>query len=102
MRCTMSSEAPPAILVLCRALVFAQTSGATEIDIDHLLAALDPESGSLDPVAPSEGPFFPVPKQDMALSPGAAAAIGPLGDISAIPLDVFRSVLLSAKRQGAN
>jgi hypothetical protein len=83
-------------------LVLAQTSGATEIEIDHLLAALDPEFGLLDPVVPPEGPFFPVPKEDMALSPGAAAAIRPLGDISTIPLDVFRSVLLAARRQGAN
>src|SRR5882762_9055596 len=98
----MSSEAAPAMLVLVRALVLAQTSGASEIGIDHLLAALDPESGSGDPVAPPEGTFFPVPRQDMALSPGAAAAMASLGDISTIPLDVLRSVLLSAKCQGAH
>ena len=90
------------MLVLVRALVLAQSSGALEIGIGHLLAALDPETGSAEPVAPREGPFFPVPRQDMALSSDAAMAMAPLGDISAIPLDVLRSVLLSAKRQGAH
>ena len=98
----MSSEAAPAMLVLVRALVLAQTSGASEIGIDHLLAALDPETSSAEPVAPPEGPFFPVPRQDMALAPDAAAAMAPLGDISTIPLNVLRSVLLSAKRRGAH
>src|SRR5258708_7944754 len=44
----MSSEAAPAMLVLVRALVLAPTSGASEIGIDHLLAALDAESGSVN------------------------------------------------------
>ena len=62
------------MLVLVRAVVLAQNSGASEIGIDHLLAALDPETSSAEPVAPPEGPFFPVPRQDMALAPDAAAA----------------------------
>ena len=90
------------MLVLARALVLAQTSGASEIGIDHLLAGLDAEAGSVDPVAPLEGTFFPVPKQEMALSPGAAAALAPFENISTIPLDVLRSVFLSAKRHGAH
>jgi hypothetical protein len=91
----------PAMLVLARALVLAQSSGASEIGINHLLAVLDAEAGSVDPVAPPEGTFFPVPRQDMALSPGADAAMAPLENISTIPLDALRSVLLSAKHQGA-
>lgn len=90
------------MLVLLRALVLAQRSGASEIGIDHLLAALDPETRSVNPIAPREGPFFPVPRQDMALSLGATAAMAPLGDISTIRPDVLLSVLLSAKGQGAH
>jgi len=90
------------MLVMIKALVLARGSGASEIGIDHFLAALEPESSSVDPAAPPEGTFFPVPRQDIALSHGAAAAIATLGDISTIPLDVLRSALLSAKRQGAH
>jgi len=79
-----------------------RSSGASEIGIDHLLAAIEPESSSVDHAAPPEETFVPVPRQDMALSDGATAAIAPLGDISTIPLDVLRSVLLSAKRHGAH
>jgi hypothetical protein len=100
--CAMSSEAAPTMLVLIKALVLARSSGASEIGIDHLLAALEAESSSVDPAAPPEGTFFPVPRQDMALSRGAATAIARLGDISTIPLDVLRNVLLSAKGQGAH
>ena len=95
-------EATPAMLVLVRALLLAQKSGAPEIGIDHLLAALTPETGSDAPPAPREGPFLPVPRREMALSPDAAAAIARLGAISTIPLDVLRIALLSAKRRGAN
>jgi len=87
----MSSEAFPAMRVLVRALGLAQSSGASEIGINYLLATLDAESGSVDPVAPPAGTFFPVPRQDMALSPGAAAAMAPLENLSTIPLDDLRS-----------
>ena len=88
--------------VLVRALVLARSLGGSEIGIDHLLAALDPETASTEPVPPPEGPFVPVPGQDMLLSPDAAAALAALGDILTIPLDVLRSVLLSAKRQDSH
>jgi ClpA/ClpB-like protein len=87
------------MLVLVRALLLAQESGASEIGIDHLLAAFTPETGS---AAPRDAPFFPVPKREMSLSPDAAAAIVHLGEISTIPSDVLLAALLSAKRRGAN
>jgi hypothetical protein len=77
------------MLVLVRALVLARSLGASEIGIDHLLAALDPESG---PDAPPEGAFFPVPRQDMALSRDAAAAVnGPTRSPQTLPSGVKRS-----------
>lgn len=82
--------------------MLAQSSGASEIGIEHLLTALDYEAGFTDPVAPLEGPFVSVPKQDMLLLPGAAEAIAPLGDIWRITLDVLRGALVSAKRQSAH
>jgi hypothetical protein len=90
-------EAATAILVLVRALVFAQSSGASEIGIDHLLAALD----SNEPIPTTiAGPYSAVPKQDMPLALDASAAISPLADLSTVSLDTLRSALVSAKRQG--
>jgi hypothetical protein len=93
-------EAATAILVLARALVLAQDSGASEIGIDHLLAVLDADVLE-QPIAESvEGPYFAIPAQDIPLAPDVVVALEPLGEIWAIPLDVLHSALLSAKRQG--
>ena len=92
-------EAATAIRVLVRALVLAQQSGAPEIGIDHLLAALD-SNEPIPTIAGIAESYDPVPRQDMPLALDAIAAISPLGNLSAIPLDVLRSALLSAKRQG--
>ena len=97
--CAMQ-EAATAIRLLVRALVLAQRSGASEIEVDHLLAALDADVFEQPMAKPVEGPYFAIPAQDMPLTPDAVAALEPLGEISAIPLDVLRSALLSAKRQG--
>jgi hypothetical protein len=98
----MASEAAPSMVVLVKAVPLAQISGASEIGIDHLLAALAPQTSSVAPAAPVGGPFFPVPKCDMALSTGALAAMASLGEISTIPADVLRRALLAAKRHGAH
>ena len=98
----MPSEAAPALRVFVRALVIAQSSGASEIAIDHLLAALDTGIGPNEPIAGLIAErYVPVPKQDMPFAPDVtAAALEPLGEIFAIPLDVLRRALVSEKREG--
>lgn len=97
-----SDGSSDAVLVFIRAFVLAQSSRAPEIRIEHLLAALD---GDVPLVVESsirrEPPFLPAPHQDLPLSPGAAAAIGPLGDIFDVSLKALRNVLLDAQRRGA-
>jgi hypothetical protein len=95
----MQPEAASAIQLLFRALALARSSGAPEIEIDHLIAALDADVLDQPIAKPVEGPYFAVPAQDMPLAPDVIAALEPLGGISAIPLGVLRSALLSAKRQ---
>jgi hypothetical protein len=96
-------EAAPAILALVRALVIAQDSGASEIRVDHLLAALDDDidSNETDPTLIAER-YVAVPAHDMPLAPDVVAVLEPLGEIWAIPLDVLRSALVSVKREGDN
>jgi len=60
---------PPNMLVLFTALSLAQAQGATEIGVDHLLAALNAgPSNELESSA--EGPFVPAPRLELALSAG--------------------------------
>src|SRR5262250_1555108 len=81
----MASE--DASLVFMRAFLLAQRSKAPEIRIEHLLAALDEDMPmAVESSIRPEPPFLPVPHQDLPLSPGAAAALGPLGDISHVSL----------------
>ena len=91
-----------ASLVFMRAFLLAQRSKAPEIRIEHLLAALDEDMPSVvESSIPPEPPFFPVPHQDLSLSPGATAALEPLGDIFNVSLIALRNVLLDAQRLGA-
>src|SRR5271157_4078256 len=86
MPCTMPSEVPAATVVFARALILAQSRGASEIGVDDLLVALDRDAASDEANVPRTEPFSPVPKLDMPLSRRAASAIAPLGDIFSIPL----------------
>ena len=91
-----------ASLVFMRAFLLAQRSKAREIGIEHLLAALDEDMPlAVESSIRPEPPFLPVPHQDLPLSPGAAAALEPLGDIFDVSLRALRSVLLDAQRRGA-
>src|SRR5262245_20758140 len=96
----MASE--DASLVFMRAFLLAQRSKAPEIRIEHLLAALDLDMPlAVESSIRPEPPFLPVPHQDLPLSPGVAAALGSLGDISHVSLKALRNVLLDAQRRGA-
>jgi hypothetical protein len=94
----MSSEATPTVLIFVRALMLAQSSGSSEIGIDHLLAALEGKGTSGDPVVSSGGSFSPLQKLDLPLSAEAATALSAYEDIPNLPLDVLRSALLAAKK----
>ena len=96
----MASE--DASLVFMRAFSLAQRSKAPEIRIEHLLAALDEDMPlAVESSIRTEPPFLPVPHQDLPLSPRAAAALRPLGDIFHVSLKALRNVLLDAQRRGA-
>ena len=85
-----------------RAFLLAQRSKAPEIRIEHLLAALDEDMPSVvESSIPLEPQVLPVPHQDLPLSPGAAAALEPLGDIFNVSLKALRNALLDAQRRGA-
>ena len=92
----MPSEMPVAMVVFARALILAQSRGASEIGVDDLLVALDYNAASDDATGPRVEPLSPVPKLDMPLSKRAASAIAPLGEIFSIPLTALRSALLTA------
>jgi hypothetical protein len=97
----MGSDAPPAVVLLLRAMMVAQNASASEITITHLLAAIDapntpPERSS----STRSGPFVPVERRELPLSPGAASVISSLGDLSSISIEVLRPALLTAKDQG--
>ena len=91
----------PAVRVFVTALVLARRSGPSEIGIEHILAALGTSIGSNEPIAALIAErYVPVPKQDTPLAPDVIAALEPLGEIFATPLDVLRWALVSAKHQG--
>jgi hypothetical protein len=97
----MESAAPPAVVLLFRAMMVARNAAASEITITHLLAAIDvpytpPERFASTPC----GPFVPVERQELLLSPGAASVISSLGDLSSISIEALRPALLAAKDQG--
>jgi hypothetical protein len=81
-----------------RALGSALSAGATEIGVDTLLLAIDEQSGATESVGPATGPIVPVEKQELPLSPEAAAVVSSLGDMFRIRLDALRSALLASKR----
>jgi hypothetical protein len=92
----MQPEAAPTLLVLVKALARARSSGASEIGIEHLLAALNADALA-QPTAAFNGPYVAVPPYGMPLAPDVIAALKPLGDISKVSLDTFRSALVAAK-----
>jgi hypothetical protein len=94
----MSSDQLPAVGVFATALMLALAAGASEIGIDTLLCALDDQSRPSEPVRPATGPFLPVEKRELPLSPAAAAVVSSLGDMFRIRLDVLCTALLAAKR----
>jgi hypothetical protein len=66
------------VAVFARALVLAEAAGATEIGVQHLLAAAESFS---DAGAELPGDMFkPVPRRDMPFSGAARKALGSLGD----------------------
>ena len=94
----MSSDQLPAMEVFGKALMLALAAGAAEIGIDTLLCALDDQSTPGEPVRPATGPFLPVERRELPLSPAAAAVLSSLGDMFSIRLDVLRTALIAAKR----
>jgi hypothetical protein len=83
-------------------LILAQKSGSPEINIDHLLCAMDEIAGVPETAIQPEPPFRPAPKQELSFSSGAIAAIQPLGEISGISMNALRDALLEAKHRGAS
>jgi hypothetical protein len=95
---TMSSDQLPAMEVFGKALMLVLAAGAAEIGIDTLLCALDDQPTPGEPVRPATGPFLPVERRELPLSPAAAAVVSSLGNMFSIRLDVLRTALIAAKR----
>ena len=92
------STPPPIMHVLITALLLAHAQEATEIGVDHILAALDADLQEPEPRA--EGLFVPVPRVDLPLSAGVRSVMSSLGDIESASLDTLRRALLRAKEDG--
>jgi len=93
------STLPPNVFVLFTALSLAHAQEATEIGVDHLLAALEagPSNG---PDLSAEGTFVPAPRVELPLSAGVRSVISSLGDIESASVDTLRGALLRAKADG--
>jgi hypothetical protein len=90
----MSESNISVIETLVKAMVVAESSGASEIRIDDLLTALDQaftRGGDATLI------FSPIRKRDMPLSNDAINAIESIGERDTIPLSVFRDALVRAK-----
>jgi hypothetical protein len=94
------SQVPsPLVAVFVRALLLAEGAGASEIGIDHLLAALSAALLDERSSAPSVGPFVPTPKRQMFFSSAAQAALESAGSLEQVSIDSLRSALSVAKRE---
>lgn len=91
------STPPPIMHVLITALLFAHAQEATEIGVDHLLAALDADLDEPEPGAEGTGP---VPRVELPLSAGVRSGMSSLGDIESASIDALRRALLRAKEDG--
>jgi hypothetical protein len=94
----MSSDQLPAMEVFGKALMLALAAGAAEIGTDTLLCALYDQSRPNEPVRPATGPFLPVERRELPLSPAATAVVSSLGDMFSIRPGVLRTTLIAAKR----
>jgi hypothetical protein len=95
----MDSSAADTLGVLFRAMILARDAGASEINIDHLLAALDQPS-SHPPRSEPPPPPLPVERLDLPFSPEAVSVMSTFGDVSCVPVDVLRRALLAGRREG--
>jgi hypothetical protein len=86
--------------VFFKAVLLAQSSGASEIGVDTLLSAFDDPAAPVPSVQPAEltGESFFVNSDWIPVSSEVTAAITPFGGFEAITLDALRSVLLALKK----
>lgn len=80
------------------AFVLAHQAGATEIDLDHLLSALDTPLPKRR--QPTDGPFMPVPRQDLPLSNAARTAFKRLNKFDTATADDIRAILIATRAAG--
>lgn len=93
--------------VYATAVRLAQRSGASEINLEILLVALDHALTTTDAIELSGEPFLAVLREHTPLSlevQTILAAIVPFGDIFGVPTTLLRSALLAARtlREGPN
>ena len=93
------STLPPNSFVLLTSLSLAQAQEATEIGVDHLLAALD-AGPSRGPEPSAGGAFVPTPRVELPLSAGVRSVMSSLGDFESTSVDTLRGALLRAKEDG--
>jgi hypothetical protein len=90
-----------AVDVFVRALILALNAGASEIDLPHIIAAID--ANALE-TAPAQRPFDhlqPVPKQELPFSTRVADVLSGFGgDVFGISVDALRATLLARSSEG--
>ena len=91
---------PPVWKVLLRAALLARDSGASEIGIDSLLAAIDAAPVTAESTTPATHQVsIPIPHQDFLFTRAAAAAVNSAGGIETMSVERLRAALLAAKEQ---
>src|SRR5258708_35285154 len=88
---------PPLVEVFIRALMLAESAGASEIEPSHLLTSLDLMAAEKQPTpAP---PFEPVPAHDLPVSSEARAILDSVGVPERATLEDLRAALLAARQR---
>jgi hypothetical protein len=92
---------PPLIAdVIFRATLLAQHSGASEIGIDTLLAALDEPAPSMSfPIPGEESGAFYFNSDWIPFSDEVVKVLAPFGGLEEIDVPTLRKVLVSARKK---
>jgi hypothetical protein len=93
---------PPVVEVFLKASLLSEKEGASEIDVDHLVAALDSSTTESKSTEQATAPSVPIPHQDKTFSNEAKAAIEAACalvpfDLEQLTVDSLRTALMAAR-----
>jgi hypothetical protein len=87
--------------VFARALSLALNAGGSEIDVPHVVVAIDAEAVEIAPAQRPAGNLQPVPKQELPLSARLAGVLSTFGEeVLSISVDALLAALLARSSEG--